>query len=143
MTVVDASVAVRWLFQLDAQDAADALIRSNDNLIAPDLVLAEVTSAAWKLVTFEKLPAESVAAVLRGAPRVFDEIVPSALLFDHALAIAIELRHAVYDCFYLALAEQRDSQMVTFDERLVTRCSGTAFAKRVRPLVNARSGRRR
>jgi predicted nucleic acid-binding protein len=140
--VVDASVAVRWLFQLDAAHAAENIIRPDESLIAPDLVLAEVTSAAWKLVTFENLPLESVAAVLRGAPTVFDEIVPGTLLFDRALAIAVELRHPVYDCFYLALAEQRDCQVATFDDRLVSRCSGTVFARRVKPLT-ARSGRRR
>jgi predicted nucleic acid-binding protein len=59
------------------------------------------------------------------------------------LAIAIELRHPAYDCFYLALAEQRDCQMITADERLLARCAGSLFAKRIRPLVNARSGRRR
>jgi predicted nucleic acid-binding protein len=53
---------------------------------------------------------------------------------DRALAIAIELRHPVYDCFYLALAERNTSPLVTADERLIHRCAGTPFEKLARPL---------
>ncbi|MBX9826741.1 MAG: type II toxin-antitoxin system VapC family toxin [Xanthobacteraceae bacterium] len=64
-------------------------------------------------------------------------------LNDRALAIGIELRHPVYDCFYLALAEQRHCQLATADERLIARCAGTPFAKLIKPLTNKPPGRRR
>ena len=48
--VVDASVALRWCFQLNGSDRAEELLRSDDHLIAPDLVIAEITNAAWKFV---------------------------------------------------------------------------------------------
>jgi predicted nucleic acid-binding protein len=43
--VVDASVALRWCFQLNGSDRAEELLRSDDHLIAPDLVIAEITNA--------------------------------------------------------------------------------------------------
>jgi predicted nucleic acid-binding protein len=135
--VIDASVAVRWLFRLNPPLAADDLFRPGEALIAPDLLLAEITNAAWKMVIFEKFSAGSVVSVLNEAARILNEIVPSAPLAERAFAIAVELRHPAYDCFYLALAEQRDCQMVTADTRLLSRCDKTLFAKRVRPLAAA------
>jgi predicted nucleic acid-binding protein len=133
--VVDASVAIRWLFQLDGTNRAEKLIRSGQPLIAPDLVLAEITNAAWKFVTFDGVPAETAAMVVKAAGNAFDEIVPSSNLTDRALAIALELRHPAYDCFYLALAEKRRCELVSADARLIARCARTPFAKLVRPLA--------
>jgi predicted nucleic acid-binding protein len=112
-------------------------------LIAPDLVFSEITNAAWKMVVFGTLSAAAASESVLKSGDFFHEIALSRALKDRALAIAIQLRHPTYDCFYLALAEQRDCQMVTADDKLVARCASTPFAKRVRPLITARSGRRR
>jgi predicted nucleic acid-binding protein len=56
------------------------------------------------------------------------------VLKDRALAIAIELRHPAYDCFYLALAERNTSPLVTADDRLIRRCADTPFEKLVQSL---------
>jgi predicted nucleic acid-binding protein len=141
--VVDASVAIRWLFEMDGVAQADALLQNGEALIAPDLVFSEITNAVWKMTALAALPPETAAQAVLKSGDFFQEIVASRELKEISLAIAIELRHPAYDCFYLALAEQRDCQMVTADERLLARCAGTSFAKRIKPLVNARSGRRR
>src|SRR6266508_2506278 len=65
--------------------------------------------------------------------RAFEELVPSVALKDRALAIALELRHPAYDCFYLALAEMREVPLVTADDRLLRRCTNSPFAELVRP----------
>src|SRR5580658_3099499 len=114
--VVDASVALRWCFQLNGSDRAEELLRSDDQLVAPDLVIAEITNAAWKFVTFDGIMAESALAAVREVVKAFAELVPASVLKDRALAIAIELRHPAYDCFYLALAERSASLLVTADE---------------------------
>src|SRR6266496_2181577 len=120
--VVDASVAVRWLFPVVKDKTADEIVRPREQLIAPDLILVEITNAAWKFVAFESLDADAAQSIIVEAASGFDEIVPSLGLKDRALEIAIELRHPAYDCFYLALAEQRDCQLVSADGRLLTRC---------------------
>ena len=132
--VVDASVVLRWCFQLAGSDRAEELLRSDDRLIAPDLVISEITNAAWKFVIFDKLAADAVTSAVREVTKAFEELVPASVLKDRALAIAIELRHPAYDCFYLALAEQRNAQFVTADERLIRRCADTAFMRLVRSL---------
>ena|SRR5437868_2276623 len=133
-TVVDASVALRWCFQLPASDRAEGLLKSADSLIAPDLIIAEIANAAWKFVAFDGLPAKAAMAAVRESSKGFDELIPSVALREEALAIAIELGHPAYDCFYLALAEQRDAVLITADDRLARRCAGTRWAKRVRRL---------
>lgn len=132
--VVDASVALRWCFALDGSDRADELFRSDDHLIAPDLVIAEITNAAWKFVIFDGMPAETAMSAVREVAKAFEELVPMSVLKDRALAIAVELRHPAYDCFYLALAERNASPLVTVDDRLMRRCGDTPFEKLVRPL---------
>jgi predicted nucleic acid-binding protein len=132
--VVDASVVLRWCFQLAGSDRAEELLRSDDRLIAPDLVISEITNAAWEFVIFDKLAADAVTSAVREVTKAFEELVPASVLKDRALAIAIELRHPAYDYFYLALAEQRNAQLVTADERLIRRCADTAFMRLVRSL---------
>jgi predicted nucleic acid-binding protein len=133
-TVVDASVALRWCFQLNGSDRAEQLLRSDDHIIAPDLVIAEITNAAWKFVNFDSVPADAAIAAVREVAKAFEDLVPTTELKDRALAIAIALRHPAYDCFYLALAERSTSPLITADDRLIRRCSDTPFAKLVQPL---------
>jgi predicted nucleic acid-binding protein len=132
--VVDASVALRWCFQLNGSDRAEELLRSDDQLIAPDLVIAEITNAAWKFVIFDRVPANAAISAVREVAKAFEELVPTSVLKDRALSIAIELRHPAYDCFYLALAERSASPLITADDRLIRRCSDTPFEKLVRSL---------
>jgi predicted nucleic acid-binding protein len=131
--VVDASVALRW--------CSAKLIGSGRRTTAigllphcPDLVIAEITNAAWKFVIFDKMPAESAISAVREVVKAFEELVPTSVLKDRALAIAIELRHPAYDCFYLALAERSTSPLVTAAERLIRRCADTPFEKLVQSL---------
>ena len=95
--VVDASVTLRWCFQLNGSDRAEELMRSHDRLIAPDLVIAEIASAAWKFVIFDRMTAESARSAVREVVKAFEELVPTSVLKERALAIAIELR--VVRCF--------------------------------------------
>lgn len=134
MLVADASVAIRWMFDLDRSDRAEELLQSGERLIAPDLVLAEITNAAWKLAAFGGVAADTVGLRVSAVSKEFEEFIPSHDLKDRALAIALELRHPAYDCFYVALAEQRGCQLVTADDRLIRRCAGTSFEQLVRAL---------
>jgi len=67
---------------------------------------------------------------VREVVKAFEELVPTSVLKDRTLAIAIELRHPAHDCFYLALAERSTSPLVTADDRLIRRCIDTPFEKR-------------
>jgi predicted nucleic acid-binding protein len=52
-------------------------------------------------------------------------------LLSAALDLAISLNQAVYDCLYLALAEARNSVMVTADRRFHDVVSDSVWADRI------------
>jgi predicted nucleic acid-binding protein len=105
-------------------------------LLAPDLIVPEVCSAAWSKLRRGEIGAEQAAAMVEGLPDLLDELVASASLAGRALTIANALAHPAYDCFYLALAEVRDVQMVTDDRRLLARLVTTPWARMVMKLGN-------
>src|SRR5437764_389685 len=132
--VVDASVAVRWLLNVAGSDRAYRLIREQNRVTAPDLVIAEIASAVWKAVRFAGLPTATAAEAIAQAATGFHELVPARTLVNRALEIALDLRHPPYDCCYIALAEMRESRLVTADDRLMRVCANTPFSKLLRSL---------
>jgi len=132
--VVDASVALRWCFPLPGSDRAERLLTSGDRLIAPDLIIAEVTNAVWKFATFDHVEEDVARSAVEQVINAFEELVPIPDLRERALAIAIHQRHPAYDCFYLALAERYEARLITADERLIRRCSSTRLKKLLRRL---------
>ena len=125
--VIDASVALKWFVDEEGTGQATALLAGSELLIAPDLIVAEVSNAAWKAVrTGTKLPEQQDHAAAR-LVFAFDELVPLAPLARRAVALSRALDHPVYDCFYLALAEARVAKLVTADRRLLVRLAGTQW----------------
>ena len=56
---------------------------------------------------------------LETAIRLFGRLVSPAELAARATEIAVELRHPIYDCFYLALAERERAPLISADQRLI------------------------
>lgn len=56
-----------------------------------------------------------------------------AQLVSRALELAIQLKHPIYDSFYLALAERERAPLITADERLI-RAAGQTKTVDVRAL---------
>jgi predicted nucleic acid-binding protein len=132
--VVDSSVAFKWFVPEPGAELASELLET-EQLIAPDLVFAEVMNAAWKAARRGLFGEAQQAAVASRLRECFAEIVPSSEIAAAALAIAIDLNHPVYDAFYIALAEQRGTVLVTADEVLQRKTKRTRFAKMVRTLA--------
>lgn len=88
--------------------------------MAPALWLAEAANALWRHVRLREITAEEAFArmsQLAAAPVASLAIEPQVA---HALQLATELAHPVYDCTYLALALRHDTHVVTDDRRFVT-----------------------
>lgn len=115
--VVDASVVAKWVLREDGSDRANALRRDGD-LIAPSLLASEVGNAFWKAERRGDIARDDAVAALRSVLGPFDELVPNEALHARALELAIDLRHPIHDCFYLALAERDGATLVTADTRL-------------------------
>lgn len=115
---VDASVATLWVLPQEGSQRAAAL-RSDERMIAPNLIAAEVGSAIWKAVRRGDIERTEATAALEIALLHLNELTPSEDLRVRTLELAIELDHPIYDCFYLALAERERCPLVTADKRLV------------------------
>jgi predicted nucleic acid-binding protein len=109
--------------------------------MAPDVIVAEVCNVAWKRLRAGEITEEHAMRAMTQIERLVDVLSPLAALAPRALEIARVLDHSAYDCFYLALAEREHALLVTADDVLVRRLTGTPWARHVRPLVSR--GRRR
>jgi predicted nucleic acid-binding protein len=135
IVVVDASVAVKWFIHEPGRPAARRLLDPKSRLIAPDLIVAEVANAMWRRVVAGEGDARQPPLTAASLPRFFARLLPLAPLAARAVQIAAELRHPVYDCFYLALAESEEATLVTADRRLVDRLAGSRWEALCRLLV--------
>ena len=124
--VVDTSVAVKWVVDEPGSDKAFELIPRS--LLAPELFQAEVGNALTKKVLVRELTAEQAKLGFR---RIMSRVslVPSAPFGERAFALALLLHHSIYDCYFLALAEEHGPLMVTAD---------LVFADKVRTTDRAR-----
>jgi predicted nucleic acid-binding protein len=117
--VVDASVATKWVLPEDGSDRATALRRPGEEFIAPGLIAAEIGNAVWKRVIWKDFPTADALRALQVALAHFSQLMPMENLAARATEIAIELKHPIYDCFYLALAEDKQCPLITADKRLL------------------------
>ena len=132
--VVDARVALKWYLIEDGAEAARQILAEGDTLVAPELVVAEVCNACWLAGRRGEISAAQQSQIAEDITRVFDRLVGLVPHASRAAAIARELDHPVYDCFYLALSEALDAPLVTADGRLLARVAGTPFAIRTHKL---------
>ncbi len=106
-----------------------------EELIAPALWLAEAANALWRGVRIGQLTPDQAStrlSELLNAPVASIAIEP---YLNHALTLATDIGHPVYDCLYLALALQRDTQVITADRRFVAAAARPELAGRVRLLT--------
>jgi predicted nucleic acid-binding protein len=132
VTVVDASVALKWFVDEDGSDVARTLL--GGPLTAPDLLMAEVANGLWTMARTGRLAPEAPGAALRRLPRYFDHLAPLAPLAPRAAEIAGALDHPAYDAFYLALAEAGHGEVVTADRRLAAAAARSPWRGLVRLL---------
>lgn len=134
--VVDASVALKWFLPEPDSQSAELLLAGREVLIAPTLIISEVCNAAWKRWRRGETTERHTEWVAEGIATVGVTLIGDQDLAVSATAIARALDHPVYDCFYLALAEQRDATLVTADQRLIGCVSGTEWQGRVKALAD-------
>lgn len=127
MIVVDANVALRWSFEMEWSDQATAVLQSKIPVVVPDLIIPEVTNALVFKLRERPDRVARAGDCLEFLPRGFVEVVPSVPLRFRAFALGITLDHPAYDCFYLALAEQRNATFITTDEHLLRKLNPQAF----------------
>ena len=116
--VLDASAAVQIaLNRIPMADHRKA-VADADEVLAPDLIVAEVTNTIWKYHQFEKLELETCHQMLELALGLPDTLIPAKELYREAFLLARTSRLAAYDMFYLALAQREDATLLTIGQGL-------------------------
>jgi predicted nucleic acid-binding protein len=130
--VVDSSVVAAAFFPEPHRAAAAALLADGEELVAPELLLAEVANVVWKRHGRGEIEAAEANDLLADVLRLPISYIPAAELIESALELAVAVRRSVYDSMYLALAVRHGTVMVTGDERLVNALFSTPLAASVR-----------
>jgi predicted nucleic acid-binding protein len=124
--VVDASVAAKWLLPAAGEgllDQANRLValhvRRELQLLAPDLIEAELGNVLWKAVRRKRISPAEAGNSLRNFAALAIQVIPTSDLLDQALHIAVACDRTFYDSLYVALALSTKTELITADERLV------------------------
>ena len=119
IVVLDASAAIELLLNRKASPIIGQVLDEADHITVPDLYIAEVSNAIWKLASNlgdETYPLD----LLDDAAALPDEIVASRELYREAFALSILKRHPVYDSLYAITARRSGATLLTLDRRLAS-----------------------
>ncbi len=121
--VIDSSVAVKWA--IPETDTAKALQLREDyrnavhELLAPDVFAIEAAHALTRAERQKRIKVgeskQFLTDLLNTAPR----FLPFHPLLMRACDISSKMRVGVYDCLYVALADQEGCEFITADDKLV------------------------
>lgn len=125
MIVVDTSVAVKWF--ISEEDAPDALALLSRAIVAPDLLQAELGHVLTKKVQRGEMVDEHARGSFSDL-RALLSLLPAPPFAQAAFELSMELRHSIYDCYFLALAIDRGLMLVTADHRFVRKVAMTRHA---------------
>jgi predicted nucleic acid-binding protein len=113
--VVDASAAIEVALNRRGAAALIEALAVAEEVLAPDLFIAEVTNVIWKYHHFENLDLATCEQALAVAVQIPDALVCSRDLHREAFLLARSCGRAACDMFYLALAQREDASLVTLD----------------------------
>jgi predicted nucleic acid-binding protein len=103
----------------DRRELAAAVIERAEPIWAPDSLRAELGNVAWQWVQHGGMDRCHAHFALRSVENLIAQFVSSADLLPLALDLAVDARHPVYDTLFVALAIQRETTVVTDDQRLL------------------------
>jgi len=123
-TVLDASVAVRWITMEPGTAAAIALLKRPTRWMAPRLLLTEVAGALHRKIGERRMrdiaAADALDVLLSAVDRGEIRLAEDERLMAAASMLATLMSHKVADCVYVALAEHEGAALATADRQLAS-----------------------
>ena len=123
--VLDASVAAKWMLPAGGEDLheeavewLERLLGNQISLVVPDLFWIETSNLIWRAVRIARITKQEGVRALSDLRDRGLETVSSLALLSSALEIAFSYNRSVYDSVYVALAKDRDTLLITADEKL-------------------------
>lgn len=127
MSIIDASVAVKWFVQESDSDRARALLADRYGALhVPDICVVEVSSALVRIANADKVRRDMARQAIA---HLIDLIDAGALIREpmmpgqvaEAARLAMDLGHPLKDCVYLALAMDQARDLITADARFAAK----------------------
>ena len=118
IVVLDASAAIKIVYQHASTKKFSEVIINADWVIAPDIFISEVTNVFWKYYQFEDLPLDITENLLNKAIRLIDDVIETGDLYQEAFSFSCQTNHSVYDSMYLICARRYNAILASADNKL-------------------------
>ncbi|CAN5243540.1 type II toxin-antitoxin system VapC family toxin [soil metagenome] len=129
--VIDTSVAVKWFVPEEYSNQAILLLEAEYDLLAPDLIFAEVGNTLWKKVQREEITSTIAQEILQTLLSFPLHIYETRHLLESAFNIAHTTQRTVYDSIYLALANTFECELVTADKKFFNALKDGSFSNNI------------
>jgi predicted nucleic acid-binding protein len=117
--VVDANVAAKWYLPERGSAEAEQLLNDARRIFAPALIRIEVAGAITRKVRNGKVTPEDARRLCDVWVSQLEanvvSLIPDDDVFESAMLLSIEIKHALQDCLYLAVARKYDVPLITAD----------------------------
>lgn len=121
--VIDSSVMVKWVLPEPDSDKAlrlrDDLRNATHQLLSPDIFTVEASHALTRAERQGRIAVGQARTLLLDILTTPPVAFPFQPFLLRAIDISSAVRVGVYDCIYVALAEQEKCQLVTADATMV------------------------
>jgi predicted nucleic acid-binding protein len=130
VTVVDASLAVKWYADEEHSELAENWLAENaKDIIVPDIFVSEVIGALVRHANIDKsLLGDSHLSIHRFTALFDDGWIKAVRMLPPQIASAAQtattIRHPLKDCLYLALAMELNCELVTCDAKFAAKAKG-------------------
>ncbi len=118
IAVLDTSAAVRVVLNQPGGADFRERISQAETVLAPELIVAELTNTFWKYFRSNVLSREESEHGLRACLDLVDDFAPLPPLSVEALDLAMSNGRPAYDMFYLVLTRRTGAVLLTADESL-------------------------
>jgi predicted nucleic acid-binding protein len=123
VAVLDASVLAKLFLQEKGTDRAEKVVTASRIILAPEIARIEVASAITRAFRNSAITVDFAKSKLNEWRRFLGlgnvRLIANEDLLNSAATFSLQLRHPLADCFYLALAAERNLALITADQPFV------------------------
>lgn len=125
LVVVDASVAAKWVMTEAQTGVAMELLHGPVRWAAPSIIRIEVGGAVIRRLRTGAMTRDDARAACDDwrdlVADAFVRLISTTDLYEAAVDLAFQTRHALPDCLYLAAAMMLDCRLITADRTMQER----------------------
>ncbi len=117
--VIDTMVFAYALLKVEGYyEQTLSVLESTEKIIVPDSLFAELGNVVWQWIQFRQFPLDLGLSVLEDAEILVDQVIPSVMIRELALQLAVQQSHSFYDTLFVAASIQAQTKMLTYDVKL-------------------------